>query len=152
MLAIKSRSICKCPHLIILKAMYTLQNYLWMLLYFPSNALYLSQVEFLAIHPFYTNLLPTPIIISHHLFPAPFQFGTIFPTLLSLLRILLPLSHTLQLSSCNYVSLHILLVCVLTHSMYSVTRIHDGWGVNLKYGWCQHKCVATILKSIATQV
>ena len=104
------RSICKCPHLIILKAMYTLQNYIWMLLFPTQLLLYLSQVELLAIHPFYTNLLPTPIIISHHLFPAPCI--SVWNNYVSL-----PGLHSLFVYTHSYIS--------IARTLY-VTRVHDG--------------------------
>ena len=74
----------------------TLYKIIYGYFYFPLNVLHLSKVDFFKIHPSYTNLLPTSIISSHHLFQEPFQFGTLFPTLLSLLLTLLPLGHMLH--------------------------------------------------------
>ena len=109
-----------------LKAMYTLKI-IYEYFYFPPNVLYLSQVDFFKIHTPYTNLLPTSIICNHHLFPEPFQFGTLIPTLPSLLLILLPLGHMLP-SSCNYMCpypMHsVLFVYSLIARTLYVTRVH----------------------------
>ena len=100
----------------------TLYKIIYGYFYFPPNALYLSQVDFFKIHPPYTNLLPTSIICSHHLFPEPFQFGTLFPTLLSLLLILLPLGHMLHplLAIICFLTLYTQFFCIFYHSTHSV--------------------------------
>ena len=53
---------------------------------FPLKVLCLSQVEFLTIHPSYsnTNFPSTLNTFSCHLYLVPTQYGSVFPTLLSL--------------------------------------------------------------------
>jgi len=109
-----SKQFCNLVKLFALR-MYALQNYLWIFL-FPPNVLYFSQVELLTISPL---LYQPPAHINYHLFPAPFQFGTLFPTLLSLLLFLLPLGHMLHpllvIYMCPYS-----FVCIFSHSTHSV--------------------------------
>jgi len=105
----------------------TLYKIIYGYFYFPPNVLYHSQVHFFKIHPPYTNLLPTSIICSHHLFPEPFQFGTLFSTLPSLLLVLLPLGHMLHpllVIMCPY-PIHSVLFAysLIAHTLY-VTRVH----------------------------
>jgi len=92
--------------------------------------LYLSQVELLAIHPFYTNLLPTTNIISHHLFPAPCI--SVWNNYVSI-----PGLHSLQL----------FVYSLIARTLY-VARVHDGLKglISSMDGASMHKCVDTILK------
>ena len=73
-------------------------------------------------------LYQRPAHINYHLFPALFQFGTLFPTLLSLLLILLPLGHMLHpllvIYMCPYPIHSVLFVySLIAHTLY-VTRVH----------------------------
>jgi len=94
--------------------------------------LYLSQVQLLAIHPFYTNLLPTPIIISHHLFPAPCI--SVWNNYVSL-----PSLHSLQLFAYS----------LIARTLY-VTKVHDGLEglISSMDGASMQKCVDTIFEGL----
>ena len=123
----------------------------WWILLFPAQCLYLNQVEFLTIHPSYTDLLPSPIILIHHLFSIPFQFGTIFPMLLSLLLILLlPLGHMLHFSSCNY-TLYILLLYPLIARTPYISRVHT-WIICIAIMYHLYFCINCYRKKTSTYI